>query len=153
MALVIYPTEDYDSLISEADATDWINKNSVNASLWLAKTTEEKEVYLRIATTRILDVVALDDTYDQVTSCLPSVCANMAIYDIAFNISTNINNNEGLITREKVGDLEVEYQHNRNTNKKGIKTSPYPKEVKTCLSSYGAIFSVSGIAQITLERK
>ena len=165
MALVIYPATGYDSLISEVDATAIITANSLQSSLWSALTSVNKEIYLRIATTRILNSVSYDysnptgyldeATYVAADSCLPKSCALMAIHDLAYGLSSEINPQTGLIAKEKVGDLEVTYIHGANASSKQLssrETSPFPASVQSCLKSYGAILSNGGFRQATLER-
>ena len=164
MALIIYPTTDYDSFISVVDADTIITNNSVQSVTWLALTEAEKEVYLRIATTRILNAVSTDTTnsdgyldetvYVAVDSCLPKSCALMAVHDLVYGLSSEINPNTGLVTKEKVGDLEVQYAHGfPNKRVSGRVSNPYPSSVRPCLESYGATGLSGGITQVTLERK
>lgn len=165
MALILYPTTGYDSFISEADATTLISSYSLQSSQWLALDVPTREVYLRIATSKILSVVSTDtenlsgyldpSTYEASTSCIPNSCALMAINDVVYQISAEINPNTGLISSEQVGDLKVTYFHGANTSSRQLSSknkNPFPLEVRSCLMRYGASFSSSGIAQTTLER-
>jgi len=145
MALIVAPDTAWDSFISVQDAESIIIKNSVHSSKWLSLQDSEKEVYLRIATSRILSVISTDSTspdgyfnesdYDASFSCLPNASAFMAIHDITYELSSSINPNVGLITKEKIGDIEVAYKQSKG---KGIVTSPFPSRVAKCLESYGA---------------
>jgi hypothetical protein len=164
MALIIYPELGYDSLISEANATEIIVLNNINSAKWLTLSIEQREVYLRIATNKVLGVVSYDITnlngyldslsYVASESCLPTTCALMAVHDLLYGISSEINPNTGLITKEKVGDIEVSYTHGNPTRQiKGRVSSPFPSTVIPCLNSYGAaINTASGITQSTLVR-
>jgi hypothetical protein len=142
-----------------------IEANSLQASQWIALSDETQEVYLRIATTRILNSVSYDysnptgyldeATYLASDSCLPKSCALMAIHDLAYGLSSEINPQTGLIAKERVGDLEVTYIHGANTSSKQLssrETNPFPPSVQSCLKSYGAILSNGGFRQATLER-
>lgn len=161
MALVIYPTTDYDSFVSIADANTIIEEYSLHNDLWSALSDAEKEVYLRVGTDRIFSVISTDDTdeayldstvYDATTSCLPKSNALMAIHDVVYGLSTSINPNKGLITKEKVGDLEVNYFQGYSKNpKSGIVTNPFPNIVKSCLETYGATFNLSGLTKASVE--
>jgi hypothetical protein len=164
MALIVIPTENGDSFISLIDANDIVSKNSIQASDWLALDDSVKEVYLRIATQRILDAVSTDlnnddgyydvTTYSPPNSCLPKTTALMAVHDLAYGLSSDINPNTGLITKEKVGDLEVNYTHgNPFSQISSKKTNPFPQSVVSCLNSYGASINTSSIKQVTLGKK
>lgn len=163
MSLIIIPTENGDSFISILDADDVIIKNSVHSGQWLELLDGQKEVYLRIATSRILRIVSTDkynpdgyldlSTYDATTSCLPKATALMAIHDLAYGLSSEVNPNTGIVSKEKVGDLEVTYFHgNPLSQVNGRKTSFYPNEVVPCLESYGAIVNTSAIRRAKLTR-
>lgn len=150
MSLVIYPATDYDSFISVANADTVIANNTLFDSNWTALTTSQKEVYLRIATTRILNVV---DTslFDGTDSCLVKSCALMAVRDLVFEISSSINPNTGLVSSEKVGDLQVTYYHgNSNRQVSGKNMNPFPPEVVTCLNSYDAEIYTGGVGKAKL---
>lgn len=161
MALVIYPTADYDSFISVTDATGFISQYSIHYETWNNITTLEKEIYLRIATDRIFNAISTDTsdeayldstTYVAEDSCLPKVCALMAIHDLIYEISASINPNDGLISKEKVGDLEVSYFHGNGKYPKGARVkNPYPSETFKCLEGYGAQFSVFGVIRAKVE--
>ena len=142
MSLIIIPDTNGDSFISVNDANDIITKNSVHFADWQALTDNTKEIYLRIATTRILDVVS-DEYFDLASynvsdSCLPQVTALMGIHDVAYGISKDINPNLGVVTKEKVGDLEIDYYHGNASKMTGKNRSPFPSNVIKCLESYGA---------------
>jgi len=149
MALTIYPNTNYDSFVTVADANALISLNEVDTTKWDALTDEKKEVYLRLALRRIFDVISTDtsnaDGYlietddDAINTYLPLVASLMASHDIKYSLSTSINPNTVLVTKEKVGDIEVQYQHKSGVN--GIETSYYPKGVRTLLAKYGAIFN------------
>jgi hypothetical protein len=165
MALTIFPSAGYDSMISLSGAMSVIEANSLQAPQWIALSDETQEVYLRIATTRILNSVSYDysnpagyldeATYVAEDSCLPKSCALMAIHDLAYGLSSEINPQTGLVAKEKVGDLEVTYIHGANASSRQLssrETNPFPASVQSCLRSYGAILSNGGFAQATLER-
>ena len=164
MALIVIPIEDGDSFISLSDANDVITKNSIQSADWLALDDSTKEVYLRIATQRILNTVSTDinnedgyydvATYSPPDSCLPKVTALMAVHDLAYGLSSEINSNTGLVSKEKVGDLEVTYFHgNPLSQVSGRETNPFPNLVVPCLNSYGASMNTSSIKQVTLGKK
>lgn len=149
MAITIYPTTDYDSFVSVAEANTFISQYTLFTTQWSALTDEQKEVYLRIATQRILNVV--DGTLLEEDTCLKSSCAVMAVRDLVFNISAGVNENKGLITKEKVGDVEVNYYQGNSSKVSSLNKNPFSTEVKKCLAKYGAIFN-DGFKMFTLER-
>lgn len=157
MALVIYPNTDYDSFISVSDADGIINKFSVHVTTWEGLNDAQKEVYLRIATDRIFNAIDSDTYLDSTTyvaddSCLPKATALMAIHDVVYEISSSVNPNQGLVSMERVGDLQVNYFHGNGKYPKGAKkTNPYPTEVYPCLTSYGAEFNVFGVLRAKVE--
>jgi hypothetical protein len=163
MALTIYPASGYDSFITVADADTIITANSVQSATWLAMTEIEKEVYLRIATARIFNVVSTDtsnedgyldsSTYVASESCLPKATALMAVHDLVYGLSSEINPNTGVVSKEKVGDLEVNYFHGYTDKQvRGRKTNPYPSIAIPCLNYYGANIQLSKLRQATLVR-
>lgn len=150
MALIVYPLDDYDSFVDITTATTYINSYTTFSSNWAAIDDATKEVYLRIATDRIIDKI---DTLLLTGSneCILKSCSIMAVHDLVFEISSSVNPNTGLVTKEKVGDLEVNYTHgNVQRQLKNRNTNPFPTNVQTCLTGYGATF-VSGI-QVTIGR-
>lgn len=149
MALVVYPTENYDSFVSVADSVTIATKYSVQSEQWIALDDLKKETFLRKATDRILLVV--DSLLLAEDECLKKATTMMAIKDLVFNISANVNPNYGAVTKEKVGDIERQYYHgDTNSRIKSLDTNPFPAEVKECLAKYGAEFS-SGIQAIFLR--
>jgi hypothetical protein len=163
MSLTIYPTTDADSFISLADADIVITNNSIQSATWLALSEAEREVYLRIATTRIFNVVSTDtsnedgyldsSTYVASESCLPKATALMAVHDLVYGLSSEINPNTGLVSKEKVGDIEVNYFHGYiDKQANGRKTNPYPGSIIPCLNYYGANIQLSKLRQATLVR-
>ena len=152
MALIIYPTPQSDSLISLAEADVIIANNCVNSAKWVALADPIKEVYLRIAfTTLMSNVVMVGASYDPLTSCLPKVNALMAMHDLDYGLSSEINPNTGLISAERVGDIEVKYYHgNSMSRQKNRVTSPYPASVVQCVLDNGGVINRSGINQMKL---
>jgi hypothetical protein len=137
MALIIYPNDGYDSFISLADADALIASRYPLASKWVELTDSEREVYLRLHCNTILttiDKALLPET----AGCLAKANGIMAYNDVIYDISITVDRNNGLITKEKVGDVEVNYQQYRsNLSKKSV----FNVEVKQCLGKYGAVFS------------
>jgi len=163
MALILYPVESYDSFISLIDADAVIAKYSVNSSKWLELDEVVKEVYLRIATDRIINAVSTDTTneygyldsttYTAEDSCLPKACALIAMNDLDFLISQEVNPNTGLVQKEKVGDIERTFFHGYpQRHITGLNKNPFPSSVTKCLNSYGASLNTSSLKQATFLR-
>jgi hypothetical protein len=155
MALVIYPDTGYDSFVTLVDADAIIANYSVHNDKWVALTDTDKEIYLRIACEYIILNTPLlpDMEYDPLTSCLPKSNAMMAVHDLSYGLSSEINPNTGLISKEKVDTLEVTYFHgNPNHQVNSRKTSRFPATVVRCINSYGGNVRASnvGVVQETL---
>lgn len=155
MALNIYPASDYDSFVSVADATLYIEDLTLFASQWGALTTSEKEVYLRIAFRDIDNHVDQDLTPypDPMPDCVAEAQALMAVQDVVYGFSASTQAQEtGAIKRQKVSSLEIEYY---DTPTGSVKTAPkIPAMVRPCLEELGYVFepSVTGLSQTTLGR-
>lgn len=147
--LIIYPTTDYDSFVSVVDADTIISKNSLKNTEWTALTEAQKEVFLRIATTRILNAIDTSLLVEDV--CIKNATALMAVRDLVFEISSSVNPNTGLISKEKVGNVEVTYFHGNPIHRiTGRSTNPFPKEIIPCLQKYGADLTSGYIQKATL---
>ena len=160
MALTLYPATNADSFVSVTDADTYISLNSVHSDQWEQFTTEQKEVYLRIAFTRLHGAmqIASDSTqpepssYDPTNTCLPKSNAMMAVFDLAYGLSSEINPNTGVVIKERVeGAVEVSYAHSGYRN--GRVTDPFPADVKACVKmTYGITLDKSGpFYQVKLE--
>ena len=155
--MIIYPDENYDSFISLAEADTIITENVIQYEEWLALPIATREIYLRIATTLILNVTKdlSIETYVAAQSCLPKACALVAAHNFVYGLSSEVNPNTGLVSKEKAGDLEVSYFHGNPTSQaKSRVTNPFPITVTACLNSYGAQLSgaSAGFYRVTLER-
>ena len=138
MSLIVYPDDGYDSYVSLDDANTIISEKSIFNSQWLELTDTEKEVYLRISKDYI-DLVIDKTLFTTInTSCLKQVNSMMAIQDVSNKISSEINRNNGLVTKEKVGNIEVTYKQNDKFRE--ILTR-YPKLIRPCLVNLGATFN------------
>jgi|GEM_PF-4144607 hypothetical protein len=148
MALIVYPAEFYDTFVSISVANGYIGKYSPFNTNWNAVSDTNKEVLLRLATDRINAVI--DSSLLEESDCIKKSCSLMAVRDLVFEISSSINANNGLVSKEKVGDIEVNYQHKSRAN--GRETNPFPSSVVVCLNSYGASLSLASIATARLVR-
>ena len=153
MALIIYPTADYDSFVTVADATTVIAAYTLHSATWIVLTTAEQEVYLRIAARNIIDHVDQEENPfpDPMTDCVADAQALMAINDVVYGFSASIAAEEtGATKKEKVGTLEVEYYDTKKSS--GI--SMVPTLAVPCLEALGYVFTpnIDGLAQLTLGR-
>ena len=112
MALIIYPTADYDSFITVADAKTVIEAYTLYATQWNALTTTEQEVYLRIAARNIIDHVDQEtNPFPEIMpTCVGDAQALMAVQDVVYGFSASVATEEtGSIKKQKVASLEIEY--------------------------------------------
>ena len=155
MALIIYPTADYDSFITVADATTAIDSLTLYSTQWAALSATEKEVYLRIAFRDIDDHVDQDDyPYpDPMTDCVGEAQALMAIQDVVYGFSASVSTAEvGSVKKQKVASLEIEYYDSKSNT---MKYAPrVPDMAKPCLETLGYTFTptYNGLSQSTLGR-
>lgn len=149
--LVVYPNDDFDSFISLDDANKFIANNSVFNDQWTELEDEKKEVFLRIATKRILDVIDTTLLTGDTDICLVNASASMAVRDLVFNISAGVNENKGAIIKEKVEGIEVQYYHDSRTSINALDKNPY-RDVVSCLNSFGANLTNGKINQFKIER-
>ena len=153
MALILYPTADYDSFITVADATTVIQGYTLHGSVWSALSVAEQEVYLRIAARNIIDHVDQELTPfpDEMPVCVGDAQALMAIQDVVYGFSTETTAEEfGSIKKEKVASLETEY-YDTNASKTAQRV---PSMAQPCLEDIGYLFTpnISGLSQTTLGR-
>ena len=155
MALVIYPTADYNSFITVVDATTTISEYTLHSTVWTALTSEEKEVYLRIAARNIIDHVDQELTPfpDVMPTCVGQAQALMAVQDVVYGFSAQTTVDEtGAIKKEKVASLEIEYYDTKSNSMKTA--SRVPAMALPCLEDLGYAYSpsISGLTQLTLGR-
>ena len=154
MALVIYPTEDYDSFITLVDAVTVAETLTVNASAWTGLTDAEQEIYLRIALRRIEDGVDQDeDPYpDPMPTCVGEAQALMAIQDVVYGISANTQAETGSVKKHKVSSLEIEYYDSTLGATRMV--SVIPEMARPCLEELGYDVppTILGLSQSTLGR-
>jgi len=138
MALVVYPDDGYDSFISLDEANSWISTHSPHAYKWYELDDDTKEIYLRLHCQTIQDKIDITLLSDHINECVQYSNASMALNDVVYGITLNTNPNFGLVTKEKVGDVEIDYkQYVQNLNKPSL----YTTFVKNCLRLYGATFN------------
>ena len=155
MALVIYPTVDYDSFITVVDATTTISEYTLHSAIWLALTIAEQEVYLRIAARNIIDHIDQELTPfpDVMPSCVGEAQALMAVQDVVYGFSAQDTVDEsGSIKKEKVASLEIEYYDTKSKTAKRV--SVVPDMAMLCLEDIGYVLTphIGGLTQTILGR-
>lgn len=154
MALIIYPTADYDSFITVADATTVVEELTLYASTWNALSVSEQEVYLRIAMRRIIDGIdqETDPLPDPMLDCAGEAQALMAVEDVVYGISANVQPEVGSVKKEKVASLEIEYYD--SVLGKTRMVSIVPAMARPCLETLGYDVppNIIGLQQTTLGR-
>lgn len=155
MALVIFPTTNYNSFVSVADATDYITQYTLQYDAWNALDLIQQEALLRIAA---MDLLNNSDSelfpIDPIDDCIPMAQALMASQDATFGFSSkDIEKVTGALKREKVSVIEVEYYDTIRGNGSG--TAPrIPSMIRPCLEAIGYVFSSGtiGLKQTILGR-
>lgn len=128
MALVIFPTTNYESFVSVANATTLISNNVIDTSLWTALTTTHKEIYLRQSTKLISQKIDLD-LIEDITN-LELATALLANHSIGKDM-LNSDGNENLKVKDLSGVIRKEWFS------KGKKSNAFPDFVSSLLSEYG----------------
>lgn len=154
MALVLYPTNGYDSFVSLADATNYITKYTLQLDSWSAFDTTTQEALLRIAAQRLTS--NSDELLFPITpipDCIPIAQALMASQDGKYGFSSGlIYDDKGATKREKVSVIEVEYY---DTKGNYSTTAPLiPPQLSGCLEAIGYYLAanISGLSQTILGR-
>lgn len=154
MALIVYPTESYDSFVSLVDATDYITKYTLQLDSWTAFDTTTKEALLRIAAQRLIsNSDELLFPIDPIPDCIAIAQALMASQDGKYGFSSGlIYDDKGARKKEKVSVIEVEYY---DTKGNYSTTAPLiPSQVLGCLEliGYYAVAKTNGLSQTILGR-
>ena len=131
MALVV-GTDSYITLV-EAEA---YLANEINTTAWDALDDDTKENYLRVAYQymQMLDMTVPDPT----PTCVKNSQAIMANIDVNNGLSMSLGTTQGDISSVTADVVSVTYQDGTAKT-----ASRYDPRVKTCLSSYGAMFSAN----------
>jgi hypothetical protein len=135
MALIVYPTPNYDSYISVVDADDVIKTLTVWDTQWTVLTTDQKETYLRIAFRHINQYTEIDIDSSNYDACLAEAQAIIAANDVANSISAGASDQvTGAIKKQKVGQVEREFY---DTTKTQRTTTMVPDIARPCLEKFG----------------
>lgn len=147
MALTIYDADGYDSFCTELEADATIASLTLDSATWLALDTAKKEAYLRIAFRIIMDGL---EELPTSSDCLKEAQALIAMHDVVNNITVPADQS-GVVKKEKVGVVEVEYFE-------GVKAkdnvNPIPPLAVPCLAALDYNFPsiYDGLRQATLGR-
>lgn len=128
MSLIIYPTTDYNSYISLADAEILITNNIINHTAWDALTSTQKELYLKQSTTLIR--LKIQDPYEDST---PSDLELATVYLAVSSIAVDMTESDGKDNLKRIkidGAIEKEYFT------KSEKSNGFPDIVEALLSQY-----------------
>ena len=145
--MILYPTTDYVSFITVAEADTIIGAYTLNFSTWDALDDTDKEAYLRIAFSIIND--GLDTLPDApVSQCLKNSQALNAVHDVINGISKPLTISQ-VVKKEEAGQVKVEYFEPSATATSNSYIHPLSKQ---CLADLGYVFPISGFGQTTLGR-
>lgn len=128
MALIIYPTTDYNSYVSLADAEILITDNIISHSAWDALTSTQKELYIKQSTTLIR--LKIQDPYEDAT---PSDLELATVYLAVSSIAVDMTESDGKDNLKRIkidGAIEKEYFT------KSEKSNSFPDIVEALLSQY-----------------
>jgi len=130
MALIIYPSDGWNTFASEADA-DMFFATRPNSTTWEALTTAQKEAKLTSTASmiRLCKGIVLPDDNE-----VDLIEGQLHLVDYALkNDTADFDPNSKYITKEKVGDLEVDYSDKRYLQSDIV----YPSMTKLYLQQYG----------------
>ncbi len=146
MALIIYPTADYDSFISVADCETTSDAYIYGNKFSQLATVEGKEAILRqtcLSIRQCNNIVLPADIESnlevaQVYLVEQALTINMIAYDA----------NEGAIIEEHAGAVGASY----DSSKKAADNSAFPPMVSNLLSTYGCTSTSGGFSQGSVGR-
>lgn len=129
MALIIYPTTDWDSYVSVLNADTMLTNYLFDSTAWLALTSAKKEILLRQAS--MLISAHITDP-EEVETPEDIVLATAYLADYGRTTNLLVDSQSGNIKRLKIeGAIEKEYFA------KGSQSNSFPSIVKTLLVPYG----------------
>lgn len=140
MALIIYPTTNYNSYVSLADAEILITDNVINHTAWDALVNADKELYLKQSTT----LIRLKIT-DPATTETPSDLELATIYLAVSSIAVDMTESDG---KDNLKRIKIEGAIEKEFFTKGEKSNTFPDIVEALLSQY----TYSNSSSFTLQR-
>lgn len=140
MALVIFPTENWDSYASISDINDLFSKYVKDTSNWDNLTDTQKEIYLRQNTLLIKNKIGQLDETSEADFEIKLALTYLTAYSIGKDM-LNADGDENIKVIDISGTIRKEYFT------KGKKSNDFPAIVKEILQPYGY-----GIAGFRLER-
>ena len=132
MALILYPTTDYDAFISIANCDTFLTANVIGSQRtdYDALSDGDKEIYIRQATTLIKHNITLPDTLED---DLQYATAYLVNYSIGVDM-TNEDGKQGNIKRKEIVDVvETEYFA------PGQDSNSFPDIVQSLLNQYDGV--------------
>jgi hypothetical protein len=142
MALTIYPTENWDSYVSEVDADALISANLIETSSWGALTSQHKEIYLKTAT-RAIKLKITDPEASETPDDLALATVLLANYSIGRDM-TNSDGKENLKRIKIDGAIEKEFFSSGGAKK----SNAFPDDVIALLGQ----FDYQSANSFTLDR-
>jgi len=129
MALVVYPTTDWDSYVSLIDAEAILLNIILDLATWNALTDPQKEFYLRQAT-QLIKLKITDPEETSTPSDLELATCHLAYYSIGKDMTTSDSSSTNVKVLKIAGAIEKEYFS------KGVATNTFPDIVKQLLIQY-----------------
>jgi len=131
MALILYPTDDYDAFISIVNCDAFLTANVIGSQRTLYDALEDvdKEIYIRQATTLIEGRITLPDTLEQ---DLQDATAYLVNYSVGLDM-LNADKSSNVKVKNIVGVISTEYFAT------GAASNSFPDVVTTLLGQYGLI--------------
>lgn len=128
MALIVYPTDSFNSYVSLADAETLITDNVVSHSAWDVLANAQKELYLKQATTLIR--LKIQDPHEDTTPFdLQLATAYLAVSSIAVDMTES----DG---KDNVKRITIEGAITKEFFTKGEKSNSLPDIIEALLSAY-----------------
>ena len=129
MALIIYPTDNYDSYVSLLDAESIYDTNIIDTSKWDALTDPMKEKYLRQAT--MLIKLKITDPLEEAT---PFNLQLATVYLVDYALDTNVLKDDGKGNLKRIeieGAITKEFFSRANSN------TAFPDHIAMLLNEFG----------------
>lgn len=150
--LTVYPSPDYNTFISTADASLLIEQY-IKYALWTALDDDAKDRYL-LQAFRVINLLngfeAPDETIPDDVTCLKDAQAQIVLHDLQFGISSGEVENQEIKVLEG-GPTKIEYFASAS----GVQSvSPIPTTAIHCLQSFGweGAVTLCGLSTIRKHR-
>ena len=127
--IILFPLDNFDGFITEADCTTFLNLNVPASQLtaYLALDTASREILIRQSTTLIKNKITLPATLED---NLSQACAYLVNYSVGINMTLD-DGNGNIKIDEVVGAVKTEFFSPNDAN------NSFPDIVELLLSDYG----------------